>query len=106
MLTHDALRSIQAQASALANTFSGKEWLKDVRQNLVWNPGAIVCNLHHHASVFPIGAKSKLTLAAHRVNCVVNDVGPDLIKFAAKRIHQKRDALIVALDCYPALQFV
>src|SRR6185312_2494544 len=98
MLAHDALSCIQPQPGALTDGFSRKERFKDVRQNLLWNSGAIVGNLHNNARVFAIRAETELALAAHGVNRVVNDVGPDLIQFAAKRIHQEWNALIVALD--------
>src|SRR5882724_13047327 len=106
MLAHNACSGVQPKSSALANAFGSKKWLKDVRQNLFWNPRAVVCDLNDDAGILAIRTHTKVALATHRVNRVVNDVGPDLIQLAAKRIHQKRNALIVPVYCDSALEFV
>src|SRR5579871_2688171 len=89
-VSHDAGSGIQPQSRSLANSFGREKWLKDVRQNLIWNSRTIICNLHHYARVLTIGAEAEFALPAHRVNCIVNNVGPDLIQLTTKRIHQKR----------------
>src|SRR5215467_9276083 len=97
MLAHNALRRVQAKPGALAHSFGGKERLKDMRQDFLWNSRPVIGYLHYHAGVIAIRADTKLSLAAHGVNGIVNNVGPDLVELAAKGIHQKRNSLIVAL---------
>src|SRR4051812_21535241 len=103
MLAHDARSGIQSQPRSLANAFGGEKWFKDVWQDFIRNPGTVVRNLHHYACVFTIGAEAKLTLATHRVNRIVDNVGPDLVQFAAKGIHEEWNPLIVTLDRNSAL---
>ena len=106
VLLHNSLDSVQAEASALSNSFSSEKGFEDVGLYLGGNPGAIVSNLNHNATVLAISANSKLALSAHGVDGIVDDVGPDLVELAAKRIHEKRNALVVALHRHSLFQLV
>src|ERR1700688_412228 len=106
VLLHNALHGIEAQPGSLPDALRREEGLEGVWPNLGRNPRTVIANLHHNAIVLAIGAHSQLTLSAHRVNGVVDDVGPDLVELAAKRIHEKRYLLIVPLHRDPALELV
>src|SRR5579864_737743 len=106
MLAHNALRRVQAKARSLTDAFRGKERFKDVWQDFGRNARTVVGYLHHHASVITICSNTQLALAAHGINRIVDNVGPYLVELAAKRIHQKRHALIVALHRDSAFELV
>ena len=106
MFLHDALNCVQTQARSLPYSLGRKEWLKDVRLNLGRNPWAVIADLNHNATVVAIGSHSKLAFSLHRVDGIINEVGPDLIELAAERIHQKRNTLVVALYSDSALELV
>src|SRR5216683_1380979 len=81
---HDALNRIEAQPCSLPYSLGGEEWFKDVWFNLGRNPWTVVADLHHDATVVLIGSHSKLTFSAHSIDGVIDDVGPNLIEFAAE----------------------
>jgi hypothetical protein len=70
------------------------------------NPRAIVHNFHHRAIVFAVSADPQLTFSAHRINGIVDQVGPDLVEFASKGMHQQRRLLVIPLHGHAALEFV
>jgi len=67
----------------------GEERFKDVRFYSAENSGAVVANLplprKHPRDKFAL----ELALSAHCVDGIVDDVGPDLIELAAKRIDEE-----------------
>ncbi len=97
MFFHDALDGVEAEAGAFSNSFGGEKGLEDVGLNFLGDAGAVVADFNDHASVFAVGADAKLAFAVHRVDGVIDEVGPDLVEFAAKGIHQQGNALIIAL---------
>jgi hypothetical protein len=103
---HHSLGRIQAEARALPNSFGGEKRLKDVGLYLGGNPRAVISDLDHNTTILAIGSDSKLALSPHGVDRVVNNVGPDLIELAAKRIHEKRNALIIALHYHSLFELV
>src|SRR5262249_34025748 len=84
MLLHNSQCGVESEACALADCLSSKEGLKDVRLNVGRNSRTIVGDFNHHAIVFAIGSHSKFAFAAHRVDSVVDNVGPHLIQFATE----------------------
>src|SRR5258708_29666342 len=106
MFLHNSLNGVKAEPCPLPNSFGGKEWFKDVREYLGRNPRTTIANLNHNASVFAVGSNSKVAFSAHRVNSVVNDVGPNLIEFTPKRIHKKRNALVVPRHNHAVFELV
>jgi len=97
VLLHNSLDGVEAEARALPNSFSGEKRFKDVRFYLGRNSGTVIADLDYDTSILAIDSDPKLTLSAHRVNGIVNNVGPDLIELTPKRIHEKGDALVIAL---------
>src|SRR5215475_13214948 len=106
MFFHNPLNRIQPKACALTDALGCKEWLKDARLNFRRNAGAAIANLNHDATIIPKGPDAKLTLAAHGVNRIVDDVGPNLIQLAAEGIYHQGNGLIVALHGYSVLELV
>src|SRR6202521_5503034 len=84
VLFHDALNRVEAQSCSLPNSLGREEWFKDVCLNLGRNAWTVVADLHHNATVVLIGSHSKLAFSAHGIDGVIDDVGPDLIEFAAE----------------------
>src|SRR5260370_41210612 len=81
---HDALPRVEGQPGSLAYSHGGEKWFKDVRLNLGRNPWTVVANLYHNTTVVLIGSHPKLASSAHGIDGIVDDVGPDLIEFAAE----------------------
>src|SRR5271163_4421846 len=106
VLLHNSLDGVQAEARAFPNSFGCEKRLKDVRLHLAGNSWAIVANLNYNATVVLVGSDAQLAFCVHCVNRVVNDVGPDLVELAAKRIHQQRNALVIALHHHSLLQLM
>src|SRR5437660_1770165 len=96
MLLHNSLNGVEAEAGAFANSLGGKKRLKDVGLYLAGNSRAVIADLNYYATVIAVGSDAKLAFAVHGVNRVINNVSPDLVELAAKRIHEKRNALVVA----------
>src|SRR5947209_6811689 len=84
MLFHNSLHGVEAEAGAFSNSFGGEERLKDVRLYCGRDSRSIVSNLNHDAPVVAISSNSQLTFPAHRINGIVDQVGPYLIELAAK----------------------
>src|SRR3984893_19267627 len=81
---HNALHRVEAQPCSLPYSLGCEEWFKDVCLNLWRNAWTVVADLHHDATVVLIGSHSKLAFSAHGVDGIVDDVGPNLIEFAAE----------------------
>ena len=69
-------------------------------------PGPLSLILNYSAAVVPVSSNTKLTLSMHRVYRIVNNVRPDLVELAPKRIHEKRNARVVALHRNSLFQLV
>src|SRR5579859_2368546 len=74
VLFHDALDRVEAEAGSLSHAFRREKRFEDVRLNFRRDSRTVVGDLHNRAIVVAVGANSQLTLAAHRINRVVNDV--------------------------------
>src|ERR1700730_2211225 len=106
VLLHNSLNRVEAKPCSFAHSLRGEEGFEDVRLRFRQNPGTVIADLNHNAIVLAIGSNSKLAVATHRVNGIVNDVGPNLIQLAPERIHEKRNALVVPVYDHPAFELV
>jgi hypothetical protein len=79
VLLYNSLDSIQAEARAFPNSFGGEERLKDVGFHLTGYSWTVIANIDYHATVVAIGPDAKLAFSAHRINRVIDNVGPHLI---------------------------
>src|SRR5271156_3124919 len=98
VLLHDTLNRIEAKARTFANSLRGEKGFENMRLDFGRNSRAVIGDLDHGAIVLAIGSNSKLALATHGVNRIVDDVRPNLIELAAKRIYQKWNFLVIARD--------
>ena len=103
---HNSLRRIEPKSGAFANRFGCEERFKDVLQYLFRNSGTAVPNLHHGTIVIAICADAKIAFSAHRIDCVVDKVGPHLIQFTAKGTHQKWHFFVVTMHGNALLELV
>jgi hypothetical protein len=55
-----------------------------MRLDLGRNPRPVVADLNDYTAVFAIGSKPKLALPAHRIDGIIDDVGPNLIKLTSE----------------------
>ena len=84
VLLHDPLHSIQTESRPFPNSLGGEERFENVGLHLTRNPWTVIADLNYDAGILAISSDSKLAFSVHGVNRVINDVGPDLIEFAAK----------------------
>src|SRR5580658_6749074 len=106
VLLHDALDRVQTEARALANAFGSKKRLEDVGLHFFGNSRPIVADFDHGATVVAVSSDAKLAGSVHGVDRVVDNVRPDLVELAAKRIHEERNEIVLALHRYSSLQLV
>src|SRR5271154_492007 len=78
VLFHDALHGVEAESGAFSHSLGGEEWLENVREHVRRNSGTVVGDFDHHGIVLAVDPQPEFAFAMHRVNGVVNDVGPDL----------------------------
>src|SRR5260370_40025571 len=90
---HNPLNCIEAKPGPLADSLGRKKRLKDARLYVRRNSRTVIANLNHNAIGFTINSHPESAFAVHGVNRIVNDVGPDLVQFAAERIYQQRNRL-------------
>ncbi len=68
-----------------------------MRLHLGRNSRTVVGDLDHDAAIFTIRAHAKLALAFHRIDSVVDDIGPHLVQLATEGIYQQRHWFVLAL---------
>src|SRR5277367_5713757 len=86
MTPHDSVHRIEAHPGAFADAFGGIKRFKDVRLHRLRNAGTVVDDLDEHAVQLSRGPDGQLALAAHRINGVVDKIGPDLVQLTAMRV--------------------
>src|SRR4029077_292893 len=106
VLLHNSLNRVETESCALSDSFGCEERLKDVGLDLGRNSRTVIADLNHNTTVVAISSNSKLSLSAHRVDGIIDEVGPNLIEFAPKLINQKRDSLVVAPQLHSAPDLV
>src|SRR5208282_2953494 len=79
---HNSLNRVEAQTRSLPYSFGCEERFKDVRLDLRRNSGTVIADFHYNAPVIAISSDSKLALSAHRIDGVIDEIGPHLIKLA------------------------
>jgi hypothetical protein len=79
VLFHNPLDSVEAESGTFADSFCSEKGFENVRQYIGRNSRTIIGDLHYNALVVAIGSNSKLTLATHGGDGVVDQVGPNLI---------------------------
>src|SRR5260370_28465640 len=85
LFAHNPRRSIQTEARAVADLLRSEKGLEDARTNFRRNSRTIVADLDDDAVQFPERVDAQLTLAVHGVDCVVDEIRPNLVQFATIR---------------------
>src|SRR5437764_10524884 len=85
VLFHNPLHGIEAKSGALSHAFGGEERLENPRQEFRRYTWAIIGDLHHDTVVLAVSAYPQFAFSAHCVDRVVDEIGPDLVEFAAER---------------------
>src|SRR5580700_7822560 len=83
MFADDAHDGVEAETGAFANFFCGEKGVEDAGLNFGGNAGTVIANFDDGIVEFARGVDSEFTFAIHGIDGVVNEVGPDLIEFAA-----------------------
>ena len=84
---------ISPRPGAGADGFGGEEWLEHVRLDVRGNAGTVIHDFNDQLIVLAAGADANFAGAMDRVDGVVNEIGPNLIEFAAVS-HDARDGAI------------
>src|SRR5690606_1291508 len=80
-LGNDLLGDVQPETGALTYPLGGEERLEQVGPLTSGDAGSVVADLHGDLPVVGVGAERQHAAAAHRVDGVVDEVGPDLAEF-------------------------
>src|ERR1700691_4030064 len=97
MGANDSVDGVQAYPGAFAHSLRRKEWLKHMRLYSVGNTGSIVDNLNENVIEFSGSSNFQHTLAAHGIDGVVNQIGPDLVQLAPAREDPGKREVVIAL---------
>ena len=73
----------QSEASAGTHRFGREKRLEHVRLNFRGNAWPVVNDFDYNLIVFPAGSNTDFAGAIDRVDGIINEVGPHLIKFVA-----------------------
>ncbi len=96
MLRHNAVNGVESKAGSLAHTFRGEERLKDPRLQFGWNARTIVYYFDYGTASLASRANVELSVSVHGINCVRNQIRPDLIEFAAVHADDRNCTVIIA----------
>src|ERR1700680_3770813 len=84
VLLHNSLNGVEAEPRTFPDSLSGEERFENVRLYAGQDSRPVIADFDHDAIILPVGADSEPALSAHGVNCVVDEVGPNLIQLAAE----------------------
>src|SRR5208282_2577414 len=102
----DPADDIETKTGAFANTLGGEKRIEDAGDLFGRNPRAVIGNFHEDEIIFASGANGELAAAFHGVGGVVDEIGPDLIEFAAAGHDFGKIGSVVADDRDAAFELV
>src|SRR5579883_1795956 len=82
-LADNTMHGIEAETRAVADALGGEEGLEDARLNVFWDTGTIVGDFDDDFIALADDAEAERAFIVHSVGSVVDEIGPDLIEFAA-----------------------
>src|SRR5580704_15545388 len=106
MLADDAVDGVEAEPRPFSHPLSRKEGLEQVSLDFGRNTVTVVDDVHLHAVPRPRGPNSQFTLAVHGVRRVIDQVRPNLVKFAAGCANSRQRAVVLASHLNAMLQAV
>src|SRR6266404_6363939 len=83
MLLHDFNGRIQSEAGAVAYTLCRKEGIEDPGLNFRWDARPVIPYFHDNRIELTADLDSQFAASIHRIDSVVDQVGPHLIQCAA-----------------------
>ena len=95
---HDPIDDIEPQPGAGAHALGREEGLEDSLLDLQRHARTIVGDLDFDAVLGPRRAERELALASHRVDRVVDQVGPDLVQLGTVTGDARQLRVVVARD--------
>src|SRR5437763_15312742 len=102
----DAIADVETEAGAVADILGREEGLEDAPLQFGRDSRSRVADLDEDAVAFPGGPHGQRALAAHGVDGVVDEVGPDLIQLARLRADLGKAAVVVADNLHTLLELV
>src|SRR5258708_29252631 len=102
----DAVNHVKAKPRAFADALCSEKGIEDARFDFGRNARPIVGNFHENEIVFADDANPEFAVAVHGVGGVVNQVGPDLIQFAATGHNLGQAGRVISRIGDAALQLV
>ena len=106
MTVDDSVGRVEAQARPLAHRFGGEERIEDLAGEVGGNARTVIADLDHDASPSRAGADGEDATPLHRIDRVVDQVGPHLIELATVRIDTGEVLVVIALHADTLLPFV
>jgi len=82
-VSNNSIADDESEASAGADRLGLKKTFEQMRLHVRRNAGAVVHDFNDNLVVFEAGANTDFSGSIDRVNGVVDEIGPDLIQFAA-----------------------
>src|ERR1700676_4134262 len=79
MLLHNSLDSVQSEARAFPHSFGREKRLKNMSLHLGRDSWTVISHLNYHAAVIAVSSDPKLAFSVHRVDGVIDNVGPNLV---------------------------
>src|SRR2546425_6015914 len=101
----NAVTDDEAETGAGADGFRGKKRFEHVRLHLRWNARAVIDDFDDQLIVFQRSADADLPGAIDGMNRVIDQVGPNLVEFAAIS-HDARQGAIESPNERHVFQFV
>src|SRR5215813_2010107 len=96
MLLHEKVDGVEPHARTLPYWLRGKERLEDPAANLGRNSWPAIANLYQKPSKLGCSSHHQLSVAVHRVDCIVDEIRPDLIQLASMCAYPWDRAIIFA----------
>src|SRR5690242_4587458 len=106
MLLNDSVNRVEAQSRTFANRLRCEERLEDAIANLRRNSRTVVSNLNQDAAKLGYRSYQQRAALVHRVNRVIDEVGPNLVELAAARANPGNRAVVLAYYVNAVLQTV
>src|SRR5262249_53309831 len=108
MFSHHTAHDIQTKPAALADSFGGKEGVKNLLADLLGNAGAGIADLHQPPLGIPRRTHAQpprrvRAVSAHRIESVIDQVGPSLVQLASPGANARKSPVELALHGHTSL---
>src|ERR1700735_3946046 len=104
MRAYDPVDRIETDSRSFTDILRGKERFKEMRLHRVRNTRTVVDNFNENEIKLPRSANHQLTLTAHGIDGVVDEVGPNLIQLAPTSKYARQSCVVFTLHFHAAFQ--